>query len=542
MIKFKSEIQLPPRRHRARWLLPLLLLVPVAALVEERWRGHWELQSWKHDMAAKGEIFDAAQLWPPVTADSMEFSNQLAVAVKELPGRLNIYRANLSAIIVDGSGQTRRGSQESCPAINRQAVAQDETVTWQDLDALLQQSRPALQHLRELMKDPPAGISYNIEQLLENDSPPNFVTYRVAAQTLQASAMNNLHRGNLESATQDLEALLSFGKLGENDPRLTGFMIRMAIIGMSVDVCWDALQADGWTEPQLAALQGKCLDITNFLSQLPRALEAERIERICRMNWFRSHSYREVVARYQNRYAGFGMKPSPKDIASPVQFWRQWVFHPVWSFAWAEQEELKYLQDVQPEVAALREASGQPSWVSLKEETSANHEKYRAPVAARRFYTKLPLAESFDELTAGSKPQDTAYPYADYSKAWFWTMRNLALHEMVITAIAIKRYELKHGKDPVNLTALVPEFLAAVPPDLMDGQPLRHRLQPDGIFTVYYVGENAFDDGGAGAPGPVDSRYGSPQPWTGQDWVWPQVTKGVNISQVANTTAHSGGK
>jgi hypothetical protein len=335
---------------------------------------------------------------------------------------------------------------------------------------------------------------------------------------------------------------LSFGKLGEKDPGLTGFMIRMAIIGLSVDVCWDALKADGWTEPQLAALQGKCLDVTNVLSQLPRALEAERIERICRMNWFRMHSYQEVVARYQNRYAGFGVKLSPKDIASPVQFWRQWVFHPVWSFAWAEQEELKYLQDVQPEVAALREASGQPSWVSLKEETSANHEKYRAPVAAWRFYTKLPLAESFDELTTGSKPQETAYPYADYSKAWFWTMRNLTLHEMVITAIAIKRYELKHGKDPVDLTALVPEFLPALPLDLMNGQPLRQRLESNGQFTLYSVGNDGHDDGGLGAPASGDNHYGYPQTWTGRDWVWPQVTKGANNFHVANSTARTGGQ
>jgi hypothetical protein len=542
MIKFKSEIQLPPRRHRARWLLPLLLLVPVVALVEEHWRGHWELQSWKHDMAAKGENFDAAQLWPPVTAQSIEFSNQLAGVVKELPGRLRDYGASINTIILEGSGRARRGSQESLLAYNRQAYFQDPGFTWQDLDALLQQNRSALRHLRELMKDPPAGISYNVEQRLEGDPVPNFIVYRVAAQTLQASAMNNLHKGNLESARQDLEALLSFGKLGEKDPGLTGFMIRMAIIGLSVDVCWDALQADGWTEPQLAALQGKCLDVTNVLSQLPRALEAERIERICRMNWFRTHNYQEVVARYQNRYAGFVIKPAPADIAAPVRLWRQWFFHPLWSFAWADQEQLKYLQDVQPEVAALRDASGQPSWVSLKEETSANHENYRAPVAAWRFYTKLPLAESFDELTTGSIRQDSKYPYADYSKAWFWTMRNLTLHETVITAIAIKRYELKHGKDPVDLTALVPEFLPALPPDLMDGQSLRHRLQPDGIFTVYSVGENAFDDGGAGAPDPVDNRVGYLQPWTGKDWVWPQVVKGVNNSQVANAMARSSGK
>ena len=140
-------------------------------------------------MAAKGENFDAAQLWPPVTAQSIEFSNQLAGVVKELPGRLRDYGASINTIILEGSGRARRGSQESLLAYNRQAYFQDPGFTWQDLDALLQQNRSALRHLRELMKDPPAGISYNVEQRLEGDPVPNFIVYRVAAQTLQASAM-----------------------------------------------------------------------------------------------------------------------------------------------------------------------------------------------------------------------------------------------------------------------------------------------------------------------------------------------------------------
>jgi hypothetical protein len=541
MIKLKSESPGPPRHRRAQWLLPLLLLVPVAALVEEHWRGHWELQSWKHEMVAKGEIFDPAELWPPLDPDSMEFSNLLGGVAYGLPGKLKFYGGNLSAIIVDDAGQMRRGSQESHPVLSNPSDTKDQSCSWQELDALLQQSQPGLKYLRDRMKDPPTGLSFDFKQRLENDSPPNFVANRVAAQALQASAMNNLHKGNLEGAKQDLEALLSFDRLGEDDPGLVPFMIRIAVIGMSVDVCWDALQAEGWTEPQLAELQSKCLDITNILSQMPRAMEAERIQRIYLLDWFRSHNYQEVIARYQNQLAGFGWKPVSEDIATPVQIWRQWVFHPLWSFVWAEQEELKYLQDVQPEVAALREANRRLSWMSLKEETSASHENYRPHVAAWRFYVRLPFVEGINSIT-GSKLQASAYPYADFSNAWFWTMRNLTLHEMVITAIATKRYELKHGKAPADLSALVPEFLPALPLDMIDGQPLRYQLVENGRFTLYSVGANGHDDGGAGAPGSVDNHVGYPQPWTGKDWVWPQTMKGINNSHVANATARKRGE
>ena len=62
MIRLKSEIETPPRQRHYSRLLVLLVLVPVAALVIERWRGQWALKVWKRQMAAKGEIFEAERL------------------------------------------------------------------------------------------------------------------------------------------------------------------------------------------------------------------------------------------------------------------------------------------------------------------------------------------------------------------------------------------------------------------------------------------------------------------------------------------------
>ena len=531
MINLKSETRPPPRRQRARWFLLLLLIVPVAGLVEERWRGRLALQSWEHDMAAKGEVFDAAQLWPPVTAQGVEFSNQLAAVVKNLNGRLQNY-AGINAVILDESGQNRRGSQESHPAIFSGVVSEEQTYTWQDLNRLLQQNQPALQSLRELLKNPPDGISYDISQRLEDNSPPDFVSWRVAAQVLYASAINNLHAGDLEAATRDIKALLSFGKAGDSDPDLGSYLIRMAIIGLSVDVCWDALQADGWTEPQLAALQEKCLAVTNLLSQWPRAFEAERIKRIYRMNWFRSHGYQEWIAQYKDRCKGFGWKLPPADTATTVQVWRQWVFHPVWSFAWADQEESKYLQDTQPELSFLRESSRRQSCLWLEAQTAASHQNYQVPFAAWRFYARLPLADSLSEPIIRPEIQKPAYPYPDFSNAWHSVMKNLTLHEMVITAIAIKRYELKHGNPPADLAALVPDFLPAPPPDLMDGRPLRYRLESDRSFLLYSVGDDGRDDGGARdlIPNNHPQRYPSSL-WDGKDLVWPQIARKTALVQ-----------
>ena len=205
MIKLTSEAETPSRRSRLPRLFVLLVLVAVAALVVERWRGQWALTSWKGHMTAKGEIFDAKRLWPPPSARSLEFSNRLAQAISELPPRLANYAGQLSGIVQEQPGEGRRGSQEPSPPIAQKGTS---TNTWGELDALLGQAQPALESLHELMKDPPSNMCYDVVKRLEEDPPPNFVRVRVVAQSLQAAAMNDLHRGDLTAAVRDLGTLL----------------------------------------------------------------------------------------------------------------------------------------------------------------------------------------------------------------------------------------------------------------------------------------------------------------------------------------------
>jgi hypothetical protein len=115
------------------------------------------------------------------------------------------------------------------------------------------------------------------------------------------------------------------------------------------------------------------------------------------------------------------------------------------------------------------------------------------------------------------------YPYAPFAKAWQVTMKNLTVNELVIAAIAIKRYELHHGQAPANLTSLVPEFLASAPRDLMDGQPLRYRDLGRSAFLLYSVGDDAKDDGGDRSQPVSDRRAQSP--WVARDCVWPIATE-----------------
>src|ERR1700690_2541877 len=115
MIRLKSEIETPRRqRHYAR-LLVLLVLVPVAALVVERWRGQGALKVWKRQMAAKGKIFEAERLWPTPSPRSLEFSNRLAQVIGQLPTGLAHYAGRNSGIVHEQPGKVRGGGQGPYP-------------------------------------------------------------------------------------------------------------------------------------------------------------------------------------------------------------------------------------------------------------------------------------------------------------------------------------------------------------------------------------------------------------------------------------------
>lgn len=98
---------------------------------------------------------------------------------------------------------------------------------------------------------------------------------------------------------------------------------------------------------------------------------------------------------------------------------------------------------------------------------------------------------------------------------------------MVLCAIALKRYSLRHSKPAPDLNALVPEFLPSVPTDYMDGKPLKYRLNADGAWLLYSVGNDGRDDGGDPSPAKPDQTY--PLIWRGKDVVWPSPAKPEEI-------------
>jgi Tfp pilus assembly protein PilE len=89
--------------------------------------------------------------------------------------------------------------------------------------------------------------------------------------------------------------------------------------------------------------------------------------------------------------------------------------------------------------------------------------------------------------------------------------------DMAMVACALERYRLAQGQYPDTLIALVPRFAAALPHDIINGQPLKYRRTENGRFTLYSVGWNEKDDGGVA----VATKTNPPrQDQLQGDWVW----------------------
>jgi len=107
--------------------------------------------------------------------------------------------------------------------------------------------------------------------------------------------------------------------------------------------------------------------------------------------------------------------------------------------------------------------------------------------------------------------------------------------QLVVAAIALKRYQLRHGSNPSALAALCPDFLKEVPRDPVDGKSLRYQLKPDGAFLLYSPGEDGMDNGGDPTPPPDTKEF----PWLkGKDIVWPQVATDAEVA-AHRAKAHS---
>jgi hypothetical protein len=468
------------------WLGLGTCLILFAGLV---WLSHWRavnsLQAWKARMIAQGERFGIDELAPPLAPNDPK-AVELMAAANRLRGHSFDPGYFLSLDFI-APGQARApwlgtnltGSQGRGPA------------TWLQVAQEIESARDDLDAIHAGLKHAAATSVINYRNL--GPSGGVIVSKRVAAQWLACEAIEQLHRNDLAGAQDTLLTLSAFARLHRNDLTLVNQMMRVAFARLAFEATWPALQVPGWTEAPLAELQSQWQQL-EFFKVLASTIEMERASALELFERVRTNGWQQVRG---------SAAPSPAPNLRAI--FEERVLGAVWRVAWAEQDELFYLETMQRVLEALRSASQHKSWTRLSVELGETNNRIEA---------RLNAFDSFRYALSGMS-------FANWQRVFEHVMRQETQRSLMIAAIALQRYQLHYGKVPPDLESLAPEFLAAASVDFMNGQPLHYGVEPDGSFRLYSVGLDGQDDGGN--PQPVSAWKSFASIFDGRDAVWPRL-------------------
>jgi len=474
-----------------------VILVAMMALLFHRPRPRQAaaLAAYKAELRAKGEKLTAAELGFPRPPESSSNLNLLLTGVSQL-GSAQFEPGLLELMHFVSAGRAEVAWEQPQLRMIPTRAASNNAATWETFSTQFETSAAALQNIRVAVQVPPRCF-FNDPTNFPSQPKAPFVQLRTAAHWLIGDTVAALHGGQLDRAQADLHALLQLAQFHRDDITLVSQMIRAAIAGLGLATTWEALQAKGWSEAQLATLQ-KDWEAVDLAAVFEKGMVGERAFSEAFFDYLRSLRPRQRAAA--TRFGNTSGRGPAED------FFYGLVVMPLWA-ANSETDEMFYLRHLQNNLNSLRQLQRGTPWPVVSQQLKTNLDAFEAAISD-------PLTRYRHLVSAIALP--------NYSRAGRTCIRSETQRRLTLTAIALARFHLRNGTFPTELEALVPRFLSAVPIDPMSAKPLRYRLNADGSFALYSVGEDGRDDGGDLNAGSVTNEFGL---WEGKDAVWPAAAK-----------------
>jgi hypothetical protein len=336
---------------------------------------------------------------------------------------------------------------------------------------------------------------------------PHLAPLKRCAQHLSITAICDLQRGDAASAMVKIRAMLAITKGMENERLIISQLVRIAIANIAVAATWEFLQSPKASEEQLALLQREWMK-AEFLQGSENAIMMERA--MCEAATARMHQSSAEFRRYASMFSQSSPSGWFEQAANSAVLKTK---ESMWRFAWSDPDEIRMLRGQQIILGTFRAVRTNHAFGAALRDEEAELAALGLPQRKKDFEGGFP---SIDEVDVSKMMSQTILSIQRFPQRIF---RTEAARQIVIGAIALKRYQLRHGSLPAQLSDMVPELVAAVPYDPVDGKPLRYRLNSDGRFLLYSIGEDEKDDGG----NPLPVAPSKATTWLqGRDWVWPQ--------------------
>jgi hypothetical protein len=325
-----------------------------------------------------------------------------------------------------------------------------------------------------------------------------------------------LQRGDTESAVTKIRAILAIVKGMEDERLIVSQLVRVAIVNIGVAATWEFLQSPKVTDEQLAALQREWTD-AEYLRGGENALLMERA--MCEAAGARmrqsSDEFRQNARMYSSGSSSAGLSGWVDHAANSAVMKTK---ESMWRFAWSDPDELKMLRGQQIILGAIRARRTNQVFATALRQQETGLAALGVHAQSDSEKSSYGIDENVSSMMSQSLVSIQRVPQRIF--------RIVVARQIVITAIALKRYQLRHGVYPPELAALAPEFAAEIIDDPMDGKPLRYHLNSDGTYVLYSVGDDGKDDGGDVSP----STPSKTTTWLqGRDWVWPLPASGDEV-------------
>ena len=277
---------------------------------------------------------------------------------------------------------------------------------------------------------------------------PNAQKMRTLARLMKLRGRVAVARGQTDQAVQSVEALFATSRAMQHQLLLVEHLVRLALANMALRETEYLLNEVELSDEQLMRLQAE-VEALHVEHSLTEGLLGERALGYHAFHHLEQMNGGEVVAPPQ---PGEGHLSRPADCRLHLGFMQELI-------AASRQPFPEALEAADVSQKRLMQLAGDRNPIN----------RYNAMM------TLLIMPATASSFQA--------------------TGRSVALREVMRSAIAAKRHQLKHGQWPTSLAAAVPEFLPAVPADPFDGQPLR-LIANEAEMVIYSVGKDLQDGGG----------------------------------------------
>ncbi len=476
-------------RVSGRWRRTALIGLVLGVIVSVGWMGlrsagYRRLRAYEAALRTHGEKLAWAELERDKTDASTESRLNLETVSAELRTRgMNPGALDLMKFI--GPGRAQVAWKMDAPPLVRGGGAMD----WTEFDQTLVFAAEQIARVRKSLQDPPAFWSppqSNFSLVI-----PDYVSIRVAAQWLAGDLVNHLHHRRLEPALQDLEAMAHCAQVNREEFSLVAQLVRVAVANLGLSATWEALQAPGWSEPQLERMQ-HAWEPLDLIGAVEKGFIGVRAQNLSVWDAARHSSGRRMRAALQlNMATNFVLR----------DFLGDYVLFPAYKLTSMDEDELFCLRAVQGSIEAIRGIKQGRPW-------KASADPLNEAVQA---LARMPAKEKALHHWLG------ALALPNFVRAVETATHTETLRELTITVIGLKRFDLQHGYLPRNLAELAPSVLNRGSYDPMSGKPLEYFVRDHGRFRLYSVGTNGTDDAGE-TPFWYQGRQSL---WDPPDAVWP---------------------